>query len=944
MWEILREKPEAAKNLSLQRTIKHEYTVAMPNPTEKIELYFLKLREFQHELECSPEAISDAEIVSKVITTLPKTWATQKAIYANDLDVTLVQLEKALTNYQRANPEDFGSVALVTGMRRGRGRGRGFRGRGRGRGSGSRNTSGNRISKEVECWYCLKKGHYRSNCPERKQKESGKDAETKKENVSKSLVTSDRVTELSDSDTEMACVVTHYLNDSSEWFFDSGASSHMCGDRKSFYSLKRLPNTRPVSIGDNSKLEATGMGTVHVDEKITLDDVLYVPELVFNLISVSALTSIGYKATFMEMICEVTHHGKVIITAKRHGNLYRVISGDAAKIVSTQPETEKSKRTVAKPLSLWHARLGHLNLASVQRLSKIAHGIEIDSREAPPEVCPACLEGKQHRKYNRNSPSTRAKEKLELVHSDSCGPFRTRSISGARYFILFVDDHTRMVWCYFLKQKNSKEVLEAFKEFKALCEKHSGKFILRFRCDNGRAEYNNHDFQTFLKVEGITYEPSAPYTQDQNGLSERMIRTLVEKARTMLLEAKLPERFWAEAVNTAVFLHNRSPTRALEGKTPFEAWNGLKPDLSHLRRFGCDAYLHVPEEARTKLQSKSQKCIFLGYVFNTTSMWRLWNIKGQRVIKGANVKFDESGNGERLPEQIFQVDSVFLDENERRQLETDTPGNTGNGSAMVPENPEDPERKGTPPEALQGLPEVPKVVIRVENHKDDYPRLEDRKPQIYHDPDELEDIAADHGMPQTELRRSTRARKPVARFPANISNLASTSLNGEEEPTTLEEALELEPVKCREAILDKLKSHEKNGTWELASLPDGLKAISCKWVFKIKTNPNGSIRHKARLVIREYEQREGIDLQETFAPVAKFATIRVILAIATFYDWEVEQMDVKTAFLYPELEEEVYMELPEGFRKFTKNAGSTTGVVARLKKTLYGRRQSPKEW
>ena len=114
------------------------------------------------------------------------------------------------------------------------------------------------------------------------------------------------------------------------------------------------------------------------------------------------------------------------------------------------------------------------------------------------------------------------------------------------------------------------------------------------------------------------YEPSAPYIQNQNGVSERMNRTIMEKARSMLLEASLPESFWAEAVNTAVYLHNRSPTRSLEGKTPYKAWNGIKPDLSHLKVFGCDAFLHVPDEKRNKLQSKKPKSAYTWATLRTS--------------------------------------------------------------------------------------------------------------------------------------------------------------------------------------------------------------------------------------------------------------------------------------------------------------------------------------
>src|SRR5947209_6654854 len=190
-------------------------------------------------------------------------------------------------------------------------------------------------------------------------------------------------------------------------------------------------------------------------------------------------------------------------------------------------------------------------------------------------------------------PATRMAKRLEVVHSDTCGPFRILSKAGARVFVFFIDDHTRMVWYSFMKSK--ADTAEAFMVFKAKAEKHSGERIMCFWCDNGKAEYDNAIFQKILKEEDITYEPSAPYTQNQNGISERINRTIMEKARSMLLEAGLPESFWAEAVNTALYLHNRSLRRSLEGKMPYKAWNGIKPDLSHLKVFGCDTFLHVSD-------------------------------------------------------------------------------------------------------------------------------------------------------------------------------------------------------------------------------------------------------------------------------------------------------------------------------------------------------------
>jgi len=193
-------------------------------------------------------------------------------------------------------------------------------------------------------------------------------------------------------------------------------------------------------------------------------------------------------------------------------------------------------------------------------------------------------------------------------------------------------------------------------------EKHSGNSILRFRCDNGRGEYDNQLFQEYLVSEGITYEPSAPYTQHENGISERMIRTIMERARTILLESQLNDSFWAEAVNTSVYLHNRSPTRALQDSTLYQAWHGLQPPLGHLRRFRCDAYVYVPDQRRKKLDAKSRRCIHLEYVHNTTKLWRVWDIATESVIQAADVIFDEGSFSGRTPSSSIHPLSTLLND------------------------------------------------------------------------------------------------------------------------------------------------------------------------------------------------------------------------------------------------------------------------------------------
>ncbi|KAL0430353.1 UNVERIFIED_CONTAM: Retrovirus-related Pol polyprotein from transposon TNT 1-94 [Sesamum radiatum] len=199
----------------------------------------------------------------------------------------------------------------------------------------------------------------------------------------------------------------------------------------------------------------------------------------------------------------------------------------------------------------------------------------------------------------------RAKAVLELIHTDVCGPMRTPSHEQNRYFILFIDDYSRMTWVYFMREKS--EVFKIFKKFKNLVEKQSGQRIKVLRSDRGK-EYNNSEFDKFCEEEGIDHQTTVSYNPQQNGVSERKNRTVMEMARSMLQEKHLPKAFWAEAVYTAVYLLlNRCPTKAVQNMTPIEAWSGRKPSAKHLRVFGSICYVHIPTEKRHKLEEKQKK-------------------------------------------------------------------------------------------------------------------------------------------------------------------------------------------------------------------------------------------------------------------------------------------------------------------------------------------------
>ena len=165
-----------------------------------------------------------------------------------------------------------------------------------------------------------------------------------------------------------------------------------------------------------------------------------------------------------------------------------------------------------------------------------------------------------------------------------------------------------MSWVYFLKAKS--EAFENFKIFKAMVEKQFGLCVKALRTDRG-GEFLSNEFITFCEEQGIRRELIAPYTPEQNGVTERKNRTVVEMARSMLKARGVPNNFWCEVVATIVYILNVSPTKAVMNMTPFEAWRGKKPSVSHLRVFGCTTYALV--DLRSKLDDKSVKCVFIGY-------------------------------------------------------------------------------------------------------------------------------------------------------------------------------------------------------------------------------------------------------------------------------------------------------------------------------------------
>ncbi|MCP4339240.1 MAG: DDE-type integrase/transposase/recombinase, partial [Desulfobulbaceae bacterium] len=728
----------------------------------------------------------------------------------------------------------YGESAGASGFSRGHGRsgqyqGGSSHGRGRGGARGRNPQAGSsqnpkQSKKPVKCYECGGRGHIKPDCPNyiRKQQshhsnvaQSGQDSESSDQHAYHGFFTSSK------------------LLNPNQIVIDSGATKHMSSQKERFVDYKELTEPQDVVLGNGDVVPAIGIGTLEINFQVgngkrvlRLNNCLYVPDMNVTLFSVPATVEKGHEVIFRRDAACVMKDGKVILRAPLKHRAYVLNPPTVDSNVSFQAATKGSLS-----FEVWHQRFGHLGKKNMKKLSsgQFVENLEILDQNDD-YFCEACVMGKQAQTPFKPVETPRSTELLDLIHTDICGPISVESFGRKLYFITFIDDASRYVWVYFIREKS--EALKKFQEFMFSVERQMGRKIKALRSDRG-GEYCSTEFKDFCTEKGIRKETTAPYSPQQNGVSERMNRTLVEKARAMLYESKLPHRFWAEAIATAVHVRNRSPTVSLSGKTPYECWFGRKPSVGHLRIFGCQAFAVIPKDHRRKLDPKAEKCLFLGYELNSKA-YRLWNLDTGKVVIRIQVTFDESkigneiidyGSGEKQPE-VQKILEVQFDSQEE-----------------LPEN-------------------APEVEVPDENVEDG----EDRNQEENDQPPVLEPW----------VRRTTRAQAgvPPVRFPEPERMLiqAMAADTPVPEPKSWKEAMESDQAEeWFEAARREHDSLKKHRTWELVKKPPDRKIISCRWVFRAKHDEDGKVeRYKARFVAKGCSQKYGVDYTETFAPVVRF--------------------------------------------------------------------------
>lgn len=437
-------------------------------------------------------------------------------------------------------------------------------------------------------------------------------------------------------------------------------------------SIYQLGNLVDVVLGDGRALTAVGRGKVELDmvlpngkvKSCTLCDVLYVPELSYNQISVAKASQTGKIVKFTKSACYMLDKShKMVAKATRVGGLYQLDYNPNQERASFAEQSDTKE-------DVWHKRFGHLGVSSLQRLAreKLVDDFDFDGSKQL-TFCETCPQAKQSRTKFTTS-STRMAEPLDLVHSNVCGKMNVKPCGGAEYFLTFIDDKTRFVWVYFLHTKD--QVFEKFCKWKSMVEKSSGKKLKVIRTDNGE-EFTSKEFEAFLAKEGVRHKLIIPKNPEQNGVAERMNRTLVETTRSMLVNSNLPHSFWAEALSTATYLRNRSPTKAVTGMTPHEGWTREKPRVDGLRVFGCQAFVHIPKDER-KNWTPSLRSFFVGYG-TTTKGYRLYDPLRKKIIHSRDIIFNEQKYGfDETSESLKEPEQpVYLEYSDEPSETADAP-------------------------------------------------------------------------------------------------------------------------------------------------------------------------------------------------------------------------------------------------------------------------------
>ncbi|CAM8918128.1 unnamed protein product [Rhodiola kirilowii] len=710
----------------------------------------------------------------------------------------------------------------------------------------------------------------------------------------------------------------------------------MTGDPGWFISLQAYSGDN-IIFGNKSSGKVVATGEVRISETIKIRQVSLVANLRYNLLSISQLCQHGRNQVIFnsnDCVVKCIETGKIILRGVRENQIYTV---DPEFV----PDGELCLSSITDDTLLWHKRFGHASTRLIHKLHQNELVVGLPKVESSfDQICSACATGKQVRSSFKSKQSVSTSAPLDMIHMDLCGPVNVVSRGGNRYILVIVDDYSRYTWTIFLSSKD--ETFSEFVSWLKLIENKLSKKLVSIRTDNG-TEFRNSQFISLCRTAGIDHNFSAPRTPQQNGVVERKNRTLEDMSRTMLIASGVPKGFWAEVVHAASYILNRASLRFLIGKTPYELLRGRKPNIAHLKVFGCRCYVHNNgKENLGKFDPRSDEGVFVGYPSHSRA-YKVYNLRLERVEESIHVTFDERAMTGHLVKDPSSQDDGELQLTNR----SDPDWVPAQNETAVPA-PEDVQTAAQEPAEPA---EVPQTEILAEEQGQEAQVIE-----VNADPPN-EEVTVNNPPPAETAEEPRTTRSGTVTQPpswtrdyqcyssqnqVNLDELCHfcgfASFVSHAEPKTVADALK--DPEWVNAMQEELHQFERNKVWRLVPRPEDKNVIGTKWVFRNKMDDKGVVvRNKARLVVKGYNQQEGIDYDETFAPVARLEAIRLLIAYSTYHGFTLQQMDVKTAFLNGVLKEEVYVSQTPGFEDLTH-----PDHVHILDKALYGLKQAPRAW
>lgn len=719
--------------------------------------------------------------------------------------------------------------------------------------------------------------------------------------------------------------------DHSQWVFDTGASASLTGDRQCLHDYQPIKPIPVGGFGTAMTAQAIGKGRIQLRFKpgeeettLSLGNVLYVPEAACNIISASRLLNSGLSFASTRDGIKITHNGTLLARATRINGQFILKN---AKVTSIRAN---AAAVTELPIQEWHLRFGHLGNTYLRKLieKKMVEGLTVDKNTlGAPAHCRSCAIGKMARQPFPKSKS-RATRPLELVHSDLAGPQKVTSRKGYHYILTITDDATRFTWVYFLPDKGAAPLV--FQEVIPLFHRQYGYEIKIIRTDRG-GEFLNQKMTQICRQYGIVQQTSNAHTPQQNGVAERLNRTLADKVRCIYADQpNIPAYLWPEVFSHVNYLRNLSPTSALAKKTPYEALHGSKPNVLNLRPFWDEVIVHIPAiERASKLSPRGRSVRFIGFPEGIKGIL-YYDPKSRKVSTSRDFVYPRdpfaSAQG---PASIEGGSTPKGDEDDLTYPDAaESNANKPNNSVSPPVT-----ESNAPAEQQQQQQQTKKSRPRI-----DYgPKTRTSSRLIERAQAQQTDQHSDSEPPElvTERSQEIGGENSIAHYV--YSNIV---VDGRDPLDYREATAGPNKEAWMESMRKELNNMERLHVYELTELPPGRKAIGCKWVFKTKRGADGEPTElKSRLVAQGFTQKYLIDYNQVHAPVARTGSIKLLATIAVHLGLKAHQLDVKAAFLHGELSEEIYMRQPPGFEDPSKK-----GHVLRLKKSIYGLKQSGRVW